>query len=330
MIQKGGPIYLLRSIEGRLCLRSNSSDEANVERIDLSKVYEIGGLIHPMLELVERNPTKSDLFLPMLNAMEGFRVLLGAGSPAEIDLCKGDANAAMVALQSLNARFFLDAEGRLSFPKDPDEKVEPWELFDVRNTLQRFEAVFRAEMQKAGTYRVPKRGVYDVGDLVDRADNAFLPNLAVAIGDHAFREYRAAGRCFAFGLFTAAGYHSCRAMEAVLRSYYRHFTGKSDTGNETWGGLIGELESVSAHSAPSSKTLDQIRHVKDYFRNPLSHLRMELEEVDADILMSGTKIAMTAMAHDIMRRAAGPQQLELVSPPSEVAAGIVEQPVVQS
>lgn len=157
-------------------------------------------------------------------------------------------------------------------------------------------------MQRAATYLVPKRGTYELGDLVDRASDTFPCELRGTIGEQALAEYNAAGRCYAFGLFTAAGYHCCRAAEAVLRLYYRSLTNSLDSGNETWGALIGLLEKVSGDKRPDPKTLGHIKHLKDYERNPLSHLRAVLSSTDADILLSGAKVAIAAMAVELLKK----------------------------
>lgn len=172
---------------------------------------------------------------------------------------------------------------------------------------------FQTEMQRAATYLVPKRGTYDLGDLVDRANETFSPEVRGVIGAVANEEYVNAGRCFAFGLFTASGYHCCRAVEAVLREYFRLFTGKAIKGTEQWGEMIGGLEKCSGSLIPEPKTLGHIRHVKDFDRNPLSHVRAVLDETDADILLAASKVAITAMAAEIHKKhLTGAPVLELV------------------
>lgn len=186
-------------------------------------------------------------------------------------------------------------------------------MWSLKTSLETFETVFQTEMQRTATYLVPKRGTYDLGDLVDRANETFPAEVRGIIGPVANDEYINAGRCYAFGLFTASGYHCCRAVEAVLREYYFVFTGKRDKGTEQWGELVGGLEKCAGVLVPEKKTLGHIRHIKDFDRNPLSHVRAVLDETDADILLAASKVAITAMAAEMHRKQlAGAPVLELV------------------
>jgi hypothetical protein len=100
--------------------------------------------------------------------------------------------------------YFRDDQGKWKYPEDPKLTVGYYAR-GLRSALQSFEAVFRAEMQAASTYLVPKRGAHSTRDLVDTFDRTFLPGLHPTLGELALNEYRQAGRCFAFGLWTAAG-----------------------------------------------------------------------------------------------------------------------------
>ena len=115
-------------------------------------------------------------------------------------------------------------------------------------------------------------------------------------------EYRNAGRCFAFGLWTAAGYHSCRAVEAVLRCYHFEFSGKEAIEGKTWHNLIDDLEKSEQKHKPGEKTLFYLRQLKDSERNPLMHVRVVLDEQDADLLLNSAKIVMVLMARERLAR----------------------------
>jgi hypothetical protein len=284
-----------------------------VERIDLYQLYEIGSQLHPFSELTDDAPIGS-MFLPLMNAISAVQRLLGPDSPARLDFCRPDAEKLQQELASLQEGLFRNGDGAWSFPSDPNQRVDSWRMFAPKAALAAFEAVFRTEMQRAATYLVPKRGTYDLGDLVDRANETFPDEIRATIGQMANEEYINAGRCFAFGLFTASGYHCCRAVEVVLREYFRSFTGKTDTGKEQWGQLIEQLENCSNTTKPSEKTLSHIRHVKDYDRNPLSHTRIVLSSTDADMLLASAKVAITAMASELnQKNLAGAPVLALVN-----------------
>lgn len=281
----------------------NTLGGIGVERIDLHQLYMVGGDLHPFLDLSARDANAAELFFALMRASVAVDKLLGQDSPMRLDFCRPDAVTLKLELAQLRDQCFTDAAtGAFSFPTDTNQQVPGWRMHSARAALITFEAVFRTEMQRAATYVVPKRGTYDLGDLVDKAEETFSEPVRALIGHLAADEYRAAGRCYAFGIFTAAGYHCCRAVEAVLREYYRVFTGKKDGGTETWGMLLSGLEKCSGSAEPDAKTISHIKHVKDYDRNPLSHLRAVLDETDADVLLAASKVAITAMAMEIKQK----------------------------
>lgn len=294
-----------------------------VERIDLFRIYQLGNEIHPLADFPDPPAPLASVFFHVVNGLAAVRGLLGIESPARIELSRHAATELLGVLQDFDKANFRGDDGNFLFP-DKDAPVPPWMSWRIRDAVKTFEAVFRAEMQNTASYRVPKRGTYHISDLVDRADMTFSSVVYHEIGDMAVSEYKAAGKCYAFGLYTASGYHSCRAAESVLREYYRIFTGKDDTGNEPWGQLVKELEhNVEGRPAVPARTIEQIKHLKDYYRNPLSHLRSVLEEIDADVLLSGAKVAMTAMARDILdkkEKESVQPTLQLVPPDDEEAA----------
>ena len=259
----------------------------------------MGGTIRPLLS-ENVNITTGEFFVPMVQGRAYFNVLISKEPPVQIDLCIGAARDALTAIGNIENRYFKDTEGKFFYP-DRSTPIESWFLSALSTAVRNFEAVFRAEMQKAATYRVPKSGIYDVADLVDRSQEAFPPDVREIMSSIALDEYQQAGRCYAFGLYSASGYHSCRSIEAVLRIYHKFFTGSAPSEKSTWGNILSGLERVENGPKPSEKTLGQIKHVKDFDRNPLSHLRAVLDQDDADVLFSGAKVVIFSMCKDMIR-----------------------------
>jgi hypothetical protein len=276
----------------------NHRDVNPMDRADLYRVYELGGAIHG-LSSVTTETALGEYFRVYIEAEKALDNLLGPNPQLKVELCVGAARELSAVITRLENTYFRDDAKKWLYPKE-DTKTLGYQAHRLVSALQNFEAVFRAEMQAASTYWVPKRGTHSTRDLVDAFDRTFLPELHASLGEVALNEYRNAGRCFAFGLWTAAGYHSCRAVEAVLRPYYRKFTGKEDKEGKTWGNLIEELESVAAEPKPNEKTIFYLRQIKDNERNPLMHVRVVLDEQDADLLLSAAKIVMVLMTREMI------------------------------
>ncbi|MDQ8730547.1 hypothetical protein [Bradyrhizobium sp. LHD-71] len=270
-----------------------------MERADLYRVFDLGGALRGLTTIKQGDPL-SKIYLPMVNAQSALNQLLGTSPQAQVDLCKEAARGLKNVVDRIDAAHFMDGKGNFKYPDDAAKLIiAPWLAWEVEAAYQNFEAVFRAEMQAASTYWVPKRGAYSTRDLVDAFDRSFLPELHASIGEKALSEYRNAGRCFAFGLWSAAGYHACRAVEAVLRPYYCFLLKKKDNEARTWGDLIKDLREKSDEPKASEKALFYLQQLKDNERNPLMHVRVVLEEIDADMLLNSSKIAIGLMANHL-------------------------------
>jgi len=65
--------------------------------------------------------------------------------------------------------------------------------------------------------RIQRIGIYHTALLVNRADEVFAPDVLDRLSERTRAEWRAAGRCLAFHLHTACGFHLLRAAESAMR-----------------------------------------------------------------------------------------------------------------
>lgn len=191
-------------------------------------------------------------------------------------------------------------EGERSFrwPDDTD-KITEWCWKTVIDLLEKFETVFAEDMRENATYYVPRRGIYFTKALVDAADESFPAEITQHIPEKARAEWRSAGRCLAFNLLSASGFHVARAVEAMLEVYYQYFCGKGpDETLNGWHDYIVALEKAAGAVPPGAKTLAELRQMKDDFRNPVVHPRIVLSESDARMLFNNGESLIIAMAQD--------------------------------
>lgn len=240
--------------------------------------------------------------------------LLG-GQPIPIGITDGKAREAVLRMNSLwNDRFQTkDAEGKstLRFPDEKDAPINGWELNWIRSAVGEFETVFAEEMRETATYFVPRRGIYHTPALVDAADQTFPANLQMHIPEKAKDDWRAAGRCLAFNLLSASGFHVARAVEACLEVYYQLFSGKPGETLNGWKDYIIALEKLAAKKptpCPSKKTLAELDQMREDYRNPIVHPRVVLTESDARMLFANGESLIIAMAQEIAEAAKGVQQ----------------------
>jgi hypothetical protein len=171
-------------------------------------------------------------------------------------------------------------------------------LRGIRQSIETFETIMSSELALAPTYSVPSRGVFSTDSLLDSADDVF-GDWKDKIPEEARADTRQAGRCLAFNLSTAAGFHVARATEAVMRKVMDAFgCSLTKESQRNWGNYIRALDEHGA-----SKTLvHHLTQLKELHRNPLIHPEVTLTPLEAEQLWAMCTSAMLAMISEIDAR----------------------------
>lgn len=278
---------------------------ADVERINQYSMYELGQALKGMARFNGELKPNFDILFAAWDATEKLALLLD-GNPIPIVISRPSAEELKALIDKLiNDTFYKQGDdGNPVFKPiaDTDPPIPSYVFSNIDTLLSKFETIFNVEMREAATYYVPRRGIFSTPALVDHADESFPPDLMASVPDKTKSDWRAAGRCLAFYLLTASGFHACRAVEGTLEIYYKHFSGKDKTLNG-WGEYITELQKIiddpDASAKPSKKTMTEIKQMKDDFRNPVMHPRVVLNEGDARILYDNSESLIITMLQEI-------------------------------
>ena len=131
-------------------------------------------------------------------------------------------------------------------------------------------------------------GIFATNQLIENAD-AHLPKSVQSVLDARVKDdFKAAGRCLAFDLFTASGFHSVRAVEAVARAYYKRLTNEDPdvgSGGTPLGPIINSFRKErDVRKLPKDSPLDLIignlALMNNIYRKPLGHPQMVLATHD--------------------------------------------------
>lgn len=183
----------------------------------------------------------------------------------------------------------LQAIKKLTTTADKERVLDFMDVWSITHNYSNFLTVLQAELQVADAYYVMKKRGYDTFDLIDHAQVLFPDELGVKVPE-AISDIKQAGKCIAFELPTAAGFHLHRANESVLHKYYDAVTNNAkrpDTRNI--GGYINELNSLKRGDA---KVLSALKDLKDLHRNPLIHPEDSFEDVDEAMALMGSILAV--------------------------------------
>lgn len=168
----------------------------------------------------------------------------------------------------------------------------------IRNALRAFQIVLQTELGKMDTYFVSQKGIYSTSDLIERADNVLPFEILQLLPEPIVTDLQQAGRCLAFDLSTAAGFHIMRAVEAVLRDYYYPAFVQKKAKGRTWAAYIRDLDDSDADPKVIS-ILDQIRSLH---RNPTIHPEEVLTINQAMTLFAIAQSAIVSMVEDASQK----------------------------
>lgn len=294
--------------------------QLGMDRINQFAFYELGRQLQSLKELSGDVPVLDAVF-KLFDAHTGLGKLL-KGDPMPLGISRATAEALDKDIDEVVEKFCLtrDGEGKPLWPDDKKPPIPSWRWGFLVRAIETFETVFSEEMREATTYFVPRRGSFHTPALVDSADQCFPKEIAGAIPEKTKADWRAAGRCLAFNLLSAAGFHIARAVEATLESYYQAYSGKSGVTLDNWGQYLQHLETIQqtgVSPAPSDRTLAELRQMKDDFRNPIIHPRVVLDECDAKILFNNGESLIIGMAQEIAALSKGAQLVLIPSTGSQ-------------
>jgi len=197
------------------------------------------------------------------------------------------------------ARELLDLLGALSADANRTEPITEQEARQLTDAATKFKVVYEEELAQVVVYAVTPKGIYATEKLVDHGNEAVSRTVAPALSKEAVDDLRAAGRCLAFALWTAAGFHIARATESVIRTLMELAGCPAPADSQrNWGRYIGLLEGAGV----DPQITHHLRQVKDLHRNPLIHPEHNLGESDAMGLLAICTSLVERMGQDIIRR----------------------------
>lgn len=160
----------------------------------------------------------------------------------------------------------------------------------VVTAAREFEVVFAAELETTDTYYVSEKGIYSTNRLIESAERVFSADVLAELSPQAIFDIQQAGKCLAFDLDTASGFHIVRASETMIHKYYVLVTGGTPKRKDrNWGAYVRNLNSHKKHDPASkvdTKLIALIDQVREHHRNPVMHPEVILTPDEAQSLFS--------------------------------------------
>jgi hypothetical protein len=292
----------------------------SMQKLNTHAIYQLALMIHPLTELEGSGTGNPQRVLWM---MVRARIQLNKHIKDDSVFSPSLKRAAGALLRQCHD-CGLPEDGPPSLPEG--YVLYAYQLNSLAQRAREFETVLANELPGLSIYSVSQHGIYATDDLITHADYHVPVKLREAVPERAKKDIAEAGRCLAFELSTAAAFHMWRALETVMNRYHQALTGKSFEDakiTRNWAEYIKALETAGA----DKKITVFLDHIRDEYRNPISHPSETLEADDAFNLF-GTALSAIGQAAKAIIGAApiaeeGPALTGVVEIGSEPAVAIM-------
>lgn len=163
------------------------------------------------------------------------------------------------------------------------DPIQTWLVSSLKKAVEDFITNLSAELNLSKTYYVPPVGIYETEQLVEFSTNRFTDAIKYKIPSAVAEDYNASGKCLAFGLYTASGFHSARAYEATVRSYSAYVL-SDDSLKQSTNSVGALLDRLEKNTSADEMIVSLIREIKNLSRNPIMHPEQTLSQQDAVVL----------------------------------------------
>lgn len=172
------------------------------------------------------------------------------------------------------------------------------DIATLRRTVEGFAISFQDELDRIPMFTVVPKGNLDVHRLCEGMSNSYPQSVLELCDDFIKAEIDHAGKCLAFELPTACGFHILRAVETAMKGYIHAANGAlPKVTQRNWSAYIQALEAIKTNA----DVIDVLRILKTK-RNPLMHPSDNLEISDAIGMLCLCQAGMEALIADIRDR----------------------------
>jgi hypothetical protein len=256
-----------------------------MQRFNTFRLYQLGQRIHPLTELKTEGQKYGDVFGNLLQARFDLADLL-KNVAFSLKTCRQPAEKLIDSINEIIPPSIQEA-----VRKDKEIEIDWWQLSSIKDAANRFETVLSEELAILDTYTIAAKGAYSTPELISNAEVMFPPKIREKIPARAIEDIKQAGKCLAFETSTAAAFHIVRALESLIVEYFKKIAGTNPVDKRrNWGVYIKVLR-TKPEADP--KILDFLEHIKDNYRNPISHPEATLSTDEVTVLLGVAVGAIT-------------------------------------
>ena len=258
-------------------------------RLDnLYGLYELGTRIQKMSDTLNSGTMSIDVLLSMAEAKNALLDVL-TEKILPLEAAKESAQKLIDLLLPFSTVGFFKENREANWLK-PIDKLK---LQEIEPAIIAFQYALSEELRQLPTYTVTEKGNLSRTKLIEGASNGYSQKARDLADNFILLEINESGRCLAFGLFTASGFHILRAVEICIKGYIYAVNGELPK-LRNWGKYIEALEKAGA----TTDLVDLVKVLKAK-RNPLMHPQDTLEQEDAIDLFSVSQAVIQFLAKEV-------------------------------
>jgi hypothetical protein len=209
-----------------------------------------------------------------------------------------------------SAKKVLDELEKLETKLRHERTIEDHEILGLWGAVEDFGVILESESgHDLRIFSVTPKGIYDRTKLVDHAEAILGQDILDRLPQEIQTDMNLAGRCFAFELWTATGFHAMRAVEAITRRYHQVVVKNPAPDVVTLGGFITELEKelqkeegTKVSDSPLGLIVATLRRVNKIYRIPVMHPNMTLTEDTAKRVFELAANVIPTICDDLLIR----------------------------
>jgi hypothetical protein len=236
-------------------------------RISLSYIFELAAKLEPL----ERLPSQDTPFLNVWQA------LFMAQSTLD-ELYNATPYAPFMRSSATVAADLLGSLRKETLNQDFNRQINRFTFLSIQTQYHRYKIVLQADLSVLNAYFVTQKGGFDTVSLLAFGENLFPFELSQKVPEALF-DAREAGKCLAYELPTACGFHVFRATESVLRKYYAQVAQSKALPKIRSIGVY--LKRMATAKVGDEKIIFALGQMADLYRNPLIHPDAVLTQEEA-------------------------------------------------
>jgi hypothetical protein len=300
-VKKSGQAGTFLRIGQKCYAAANGSRGKSVKRVNLLEYFTLAESLKEAKTATSAETSKG-----------GYLYFAFIGLPAQLRAfviddngfvtCKHVASELATEIDTWISRCLMEDTTNNSVPERFSKDFQSWEYSNIGRKIDAFRHVFEAECHDVDVYSVGQVSIYKTSTLVASGSGILPLEVREMVPQEALLEFDDAGRCLAFDLPTACGFHALRGLEIVIDCYLKAFDVSTEK-IKTWNDYIVAAKKLTddktAIKRPSSKVAAMLDRMRELDRNPLMHPRDTLDAVSANMLFNLTAITAVEMVKDM-------------------------------